>query len=267
VLEFNLVVENKGLESDPASVQVRVELPPVIYSQAAFGPLDNLTFRTVLVLINPSRDPLHYRIEFFNGQGEPLDVMENSEIWDDQSFLPLAGGDARRLRFTGVDPERTEIGWARVSSTRQIRGLVLYQLVDRVTGELDSEVSLFSSPIGRRLSSFFDAEYNLALAVANPGEEEARLLIQLIDPELGQDLPVATKPLILQPGEHFAGFLDESFFSGIPNEFHTGTLLIEAISGEVAATILKTNRRGIAISSLPVVEEKAGFAPSSANNQ
>ena len=260
ILRFELEVEHQGLRSSPMPVEVPVELSPIVYGQAAFGPFGNLMFRTVFVLINPTRDDLQFRIEFFDREGEAMDVMWQDEIWDDQSFTSLAGRASRRLRFSGSDPHRTTIGWAKITTTRPLRGLVLYQLIDSATGALESEVSLFSSPTGERLTSFFDPDYNLAVALVNPGQDEARLLIQLIDPELGPDLPYASIPLILHPGQQFHGFLDESLFPGLPEGFQ-GTLVIEALSGQVAATLLKTNRLGVAISSLPLVKEKEPVGP------
>lgn len=261
LLEFRLVVEYQGLESNPESVLVHVELPPLVYAQAAFGPYQDLRFRTVLVLINPGQDELQFRVEFFSNRGQPLDVLYENEIWDDQAFRSLNAGESLRLRFAGVDSERTDVGWARVTATRPLRGLVLYQLIDAETEGLDSEVSLFSSPVARHLSSFFDKDYSLALALVNPGEVESQILVQVIDPELGPDLPVASKVLVLGAGEQFSGFLDDSFFPGLPDEFKTGTLVIQAVTGKVAATLLKTNARGVAISSLPVVEEKESITP------
>ncbi|MFQ5739701.1 MAG: Ig-like domain-containing protein [Acidobacteriota bacterium] len=254
-LVFELRVSNGSETSDPVSISVPVQVAPLFFSQVAFGPVVDQVFRTVLVLINNQEvDAPNVTIDFFDQNGEPLQVSLGGEPWDSSAPFALEASSSRILRFSAQD-ETTTVGWARVDSDVRINGLVLYQLLDGVTGDLTSEVSLFSSGRGTLFTTFFDPNDGLAVAIANPGEEEAKVNVKIIDPEFGPDLPVATRPLVLKPGEQLPRFLDASYFGLFPEGFQTGTLEIEAVQGRVIATVLKT-RGGLPISTLPLASRR-----------
>ena len=249
---FELLVSNAGLTSDPASVSVGVTVAPMFFGQIAFGPLGEEEFRTGVVLINN-----HYlaaqevTIEFSDQAGEPLPVALNGEPWDPTTPIQLGASDSVILKFEPLQGEGLTVGWARVTSDVRLTGLVLYQLVNPDSGEVNSEVSLFSSPLGSELTTFYDVEDGLAAAIANPGTTEAKLNVKLIDAAFGPDLPLLSQPLILQPGEQQARFLDATYFGQFPEGFTSGTLVIEAVEGRVIVTILKT-KAGVAFSTLPL---------------
>ncbi len=250
-LVFELIVGNGNASSVPVQVGVSVAVPPLFFSQVAFGPLLDEHFRTVIVLINNTDDEASdVTIGFFGPQGAPLAVQLDGDLWDPALPLFIGPSSSVILPFAALDDSLT-VGWGRVDSSVRLTGLVLYQLVDVATGELNSEVSLFSSRQGSRFTTFYGVRDGLAAALANPGTEEARVNIKIIDPLLGPDLPLATKPVILQPGQHLARFLNETYFGALPEEFQDGTIIIEAVQGRVIATVLKT-QGGVAISTLPL---------------
>ncbi len=252
-LVFELVVSKSGVAAEPKRVEIPVAVAPIYFGQVAFGPLGALDFRTVFLLVNVGdKDAEDIQIEFFDQLGQPLDVALGGELWDQNQVLTLRAGSSRRLRFSSLDPLTTTVGWARLRSSVRLTGMVLYQLVDRRNGDVESEISLFSSPRSDNMSSFYDPAYGVAAAIANPGDEPLQLNVKLVTEEFGPNLPVATKPLIVGPGQQQAFFLDATFFGGFPPDFESGTLVFEAVSGQAVATLLKT-RSGVAISTLPLV--------------
>ena len=251
-LRFRLTVFNGATPSDPVSVDIRIILPPLFVSQAAFGPFLDQVFQTVVVLVN-SQDVAaeDVKIAFFDQQGNSLPTMLDGEPWDPEQPFTIGPSSSRRLRFSGQDPEVTVVGWSRIDADVRLTGLVLYQLLNSETGEIDSEVSLFATERGSKFTTFFSTDDGLAAAIVNPEATEARLVVKLIDENFGPDLPLAQRPLILAPGQHQARFLDETYFGLFPPGFESGTLVIEAISGRVAVTVLKT-RNGVGFSTLPL---------------
>ncbi len=251
-LRFELIVSHEGQESDPAAVEVSVSVSPLYFSQVAFGPFRDQRFQTVLLLINRREADAEAFVELFDQAGQPLAVqLEGEPEWNPALPLTVEAGGSRRLRFSPQDPGQTVVGWARVRSNLRLTGLVLYQLRDRLSGGLKSEVSLYSSPAAERHRTFFDPGYGLAAALLNPGLEPTAVRLALIDEEHGPDNPIAAKTVTLEPASQSAFFLDETFFGDFGEGFQDATLLIEVDGGQVSATVLKT-LDGVAISSLPL---------------
>ncbi|MFQ5739289.1 MAG: hypothetical protein ACE5JX_09760 [Acidobacteriota bacterium] len=252
ILTFELTVRNGSLSSDPATISILVSSPFLFFPQVAFGPIGSQRFQTVLALINDRNEPAQQvTIEFFGQDGLPLTVALDGQPWDPATPITVGANSSRELRFSALDPDVILVGWARLTTDVRLEGLVLYQLIDGTTGGLDSEVSLFSSSQGTRFTTLFNLEDGLAAAIANPGSQEVRLNIKVIDETLGPDLPLTARPLILGPGEQWAQFLDENFLGPLPGGVESGTLLIEAVDGKPVVTVLKT-RSGLPISTLPV---------------
>jgi hypothetical protein len=152
------------------------------------------------------------------------------------------------MDFYGGPDGTIKAGWGKVSSNVRLTGLVLYRLLDAESHRLNSEVSLFASTRGSSFVTFYSLDDGLAVAIANPGQERATLNIKVLDEELGPDFPLASTPVILQPGGQTARFLD--FRNVLPPDFDTGSLVIEG-TGRVIVTVLKT-RDGVAHSTLPL---------------
>ncbi len=251
-LRFELTVSKDGVKSDPEAVELPVSAAPLYFSQVAFGPFLEKRFQTVLLLINDRSEDVQARVGLFDQEGLPLAAgLEGEPDWSADVPLQIEAGGSRRLRFSPLEQERTVVGWARVESSLRLTGLVLYQLRDRQSGELGSEVSLYSSPAADSHRTFFDAGYGLAAALLNPGTEPILARLMLTNAEHGPDNPLASKLVQLEAGTQSAFFLDESLFGDSGGPLPVATLLIEAEGGLVAVTVLKTSG-GLAISSLPV---------------
>ncbi len=252
VLGFELTVGFDGQQSPVEGVEIPVEVAPLLFSQVAFGPFLDQRFRTVLLLINDHDSDVDAQVELYDQQGQPLDVeLEGEPGWSPDQALPIDAGGSRRLRFSPRERDRTTVGWARVSSRLGLTGLVLYQLLDGESGDVESEVSLFSSPAAETHRTFFDPAYESAAALLNPGAEPIPVRFLLIDPDHGPESPLASKVVTLDPSHQSAFFLDESFFGDLGGLLPTATLVVQSSGNSVAITILKT-RGGVAISSLPL---------------
>ncbi len=259
-LTFKLVLRN-GTTSDEAEVVISIRISPIYFPQASFGgPVRaistvsgqdvELMFRAVFILINNQVELAGLaHIRFIKADGTPMNVLLDGEVWNEDSSVSLEPNSSKQLTFSSPDPGIV-VGWAVVTSNVRLTGLVLYQLYDGATGDVDSEVSLFSSPRGANFTTFFSMDDGLGMAVANPDLENDAGFVEVR--LLGLDGKTkAADTIFLPAGGQISTFLDQSFFrSPIPGDFTTGTLLIQSQKA-IVVTILKTPR-GVAVSTLPV---------------
>jgi hypothetical protein len=245
-LKFQLVVtDSTNASSDPKDVTISVNVPYTHFSQIGVGPLVGLEeFRTVLVLVNRTDAAAsNVLVEFFGSDGEPMEVIINSQRWDNTP-VQLPARSSRRFIFTG---EQLQAGWARVKSNVLLTGLVLFQVVGPDGVEITREVGLYSSTPGTKFGTFFDSGVENAVAIANPGDQRTTVRVRVIDDD--QQNVSQLLEIELEPRQHLAKFLDGDFLNGLPSSF-TGTLLIES-EVPVTVTVLKT-RDGVVFSTLPL---------------
>ncbi len=252
-LEFRVTVEGE-LGSDEATLLVpAVSDFLLFFSQIAFGSAGSVELGTVPILINDSEDLANVRIEFFDQQGQSLDLLLEGEPWDAESTLVIPARSARQLAFSAVSNGAPTVGWARVTTDQQLTGLVLYQLNDRSSPGVGFELGLFASTPGARITTFFGRDDGLAVAVANPGNQAANVLFEVLGDPLGTETPVAMRNVVLGPGQQLAQFLDAEFLGGLPDGFQEGTLVVRELEERsIVATVLKTDPLGFLTSTLPV---------------
>lgn len=248
VLTFEATAAD-GMDSVTATISLIAAPPDLFFSQVAFGPFQNLFFRTVLVLVNDRDTPAeNVTVAFFDFDGNPLPLALDGNPLDPETPLVIEAGLSRSLALeapAGV----TTVGWGRVRSDVRLTGLVLYQL--RESEALVSEVSLFSSPRARSFSTFFGRDDGLAIAAANPGAAVTQLSVRIV----GEDgeATVLSTTLPLESTTQLARFLDASFFDAeLPPDFERGTIIVESYDEPVIVTVLKTDAVGLAFSTLPV---------------
>jgi len=190
------------------------------------------------------------QIEFFTPAGVVLHPLVDGQPWDDEPFA-LRAMTSRRITFT--NPE-IQVGWARVSSDTKLFGLVQYQLVRLEDAKVMREISLFSSSPARKLVTFVDRSEDIAVAIANPGENAAKIRVKIVDtnngetPDLAWHLFPSIPPTGLGKNMQVAKPLERE---DVPSWATQGSLVIEA-DHEVLVTILKPTNTGEAFSTLPI---------------
>lgn len=262
-LEFRLLIQ-QGTFRDEQVVSVPV-VPgfELFFPQFAFGPIGSLLeFVTTPVLINDNADAAEVSIEFYDQSGASISPLLEGVPWTPESTIEIPANSARQLEFTPASEEELSVGWARVSSDSPLTGLVLYRVIDHDSGEILEEVSLFASSPGSIFTTLFDRTNGPAIAVANPGNEPATVIVDLLREDAGSLETVVSRSIVLPSRSQQATFLDVGFFGSFPPDLERATLSVrEQADRSIIATVLKTDTQGIARSTLPFASRSsdAGF--------
>ncbi|RPJ55076.1 MAG: hypothetical protein EHM23_27365 [Acidobacteria bacterium] len=251
-LKFQLIVKDGVTASDPAELTVDLSDLTFYFSQVAAGPLGTSEFRTSLLLVNGSAEAVSgVEVEFFDQDGQPMDVTLNGSVWNGAPFdIPALSSE--RLVVTGQD---LKLGWARVKAQKRLTGLLLYQVVEGNNKDVQTQVGLYSTDAARKFATFYDSDAEIAIAVANPSGQAALVRVRVIDNQSGAE--VVSKLLFpeetgnsLPALQHRAKFLNAAFLGQLPSGFSVGTLLVES-DVPVTVTLMET-KGGLVFSTLPV---------------
>ncbi|MFZ0428970.1 MAG: hypothetical protein WAO20_12705 [Acidobacteriota bacterium] len=220
--------------------------------------LPDLGLVTRLVLNNPNGDPNQIRAQFFNQNGDPLDVSVDGNVASEKVFtVPGQGSLQPLLESAGGE---TSIGWMMLTSQsdRTFRSAVVFSAntpsndATPASGvsaaHLRTEAGISSSELDTRHVLRVDASQdglNTAFAIANPTGADAHIRL-LLQPDSGDSL--TADPLTLPAHNQTARFVTEMFDLPLNSDLE-GRLLILSDT-DLAVTSLETVN-GEAFASLP----------------
>ena len=234
-------------ERSVAAVTAQPSLTEVFYfPQIA----DGGQFSTTMFLTNPaSSGTATITIGFTRSDGTPLDVSfvdSNGQSFNGSISLQLAGGTSRRLVSTAT-PETVQTGFATISSDVPIVGSAVFSQFSGApaTSTLLAEAGVTSASTGTSQAIFVDetAPFQTAVAYANPGQTDAAVTFDLLDPE-GQT--IRTTARTLAAGTHQALFVFQ-LFENLPGG-HIGTL---RVTSSVPVSIVSLRFAGSLFTSVP----------------
>jgi photosystem II stability/assembly factor-like uncharacterized protein len=196
----------------------RPELQPSFFSQIADGTVGSLQFQSTLILVNTGPDT-PVRVEFFRTpEGAPM-ALTLGELGTDSVFeLELKRGKSVSLPTPGTG--EIQVGYARVSASPDVGGVVVFRRADRITGVTLYEAGVPASRGIQEFSLFVDSlgmrDTGVALlypptdqAAAASETPAANLTIHLHDLQYSSVGERTLEPLA--PGGHLARYVNELF--------------------------------------------------------
>ena len=251
-LVFRLLVRNgAALGSD--IVQIAVEprdvddgsggSSDIVYPVWGAGPLgDGSALKTTVIIDSLSGEDVEdVRIAFYDTTGDPVDLEyldlqdpENSpKPWDPDQPFTIGGLSSRVIEFVapgGTAPAGApgvQSGWAFLTSTGLLRGSTRFQLIDEETGSFLEDVAIPNARTGSKFLTAFRQKDELALAIANPTEDQIEVKVLVYDVgDPGQ--PVTGFLVFIPGGGQVARFLSQF----IQIDFEEGHLIIQTDGGE-----------------------------------
>jgi PhoPQ-activated pathogenicity-related protein len=178
------------------------------FPQIADGRSGSVALRTEIALVNTGEDSL-VRLEFFDTAGEPME-MELGDLGMESAFeIPLARGRSYSVTTPGTR-EGLQVGYARMSAGSGVGGTALFTRLDAPRDLVLTEAGVPATDVITSFSVLVDSmgDKDTGVAMVNPWEEEARVQLRLYDEEFEL---MATRELVLEPGEHRARFVFELF--------------------------------------------------------
>ncbi len=193
-------------EQAPASAP----LATIVFAQFADGRVDQGSFQTSLLLINPSFFSSSAAVKFRDSKGSPAPVKIGNELNDTFAFsVPACGSLAVE---TSPGPLPTS-GYVIVESGGELSGVEIFSLFSQ-SGERQTEAGVLPSTASKKFSIAAQAkgDLNTGLALVNLTSERAELSFEARD-EQGQ--LVATAKRNLDPSQHLALFVAKELFAGL----------------------------------------------------
>ncbi len=190
--------------------------------------------QTSYILVNNSRQDVTGTVDFFDDNGDPLELEVNGVLDSSFPFFVPSGLGARQVeRITTDGSGELKSGWARIHSDQPIVVASNFGAI-RPSGSVITDVGVGESELGTEFTIFADTigSNDTGVAATNPNDDQA------IDIEMtlrdASGAVVDQEVLHLPPGGHIARFLPE-FFSDVPeiNEFE-GTVLLKSMTEAVA---------------------------------
>lgn len=202
--------------------------------------------QTTIILVNSSVRFTTGTLEFFDNDGQPLDLTIDGVTASSFPF-EMNGRETRRFMTSGEG--ETKSGWARVHSEQPLSGTASFGIRDR-EGTIYTEVGVAESEFGKSFTLFTDSvgAVSTGVAVANPDFTNGITLVLELFDSAGQMLATTTRNLA--PGGHLARFIDELFpgVEGI-DEFEGSIIL----SSEDAFTGITLRTIGEQFTSMPMI--------------
>jgi hypothetical protein len=239
------------------SLSVR-DLHYMCIPQFAIGSIGSLTYKTKILLINPSEKTAKGSVSLLKTDGTPFAVT-----------FSLPGGSENTYWFS-IKPKGQLIldadqagpgstGYATIISTEPLAGSAIFSQYD-AEGTLITEAAAPASAYMEFLTFPVDVggDYNTGLAIANmSGIIPANLLFRLVDT---QGNPQAEREVSLAPGEQMSQFAggEGQLFPDLTD--FRGTLQVFADS-YVSAIALRISSR--TLTTLPVLPMDQSFGPTS----
>ena len=216
------------------------------FPQFADGRVGNLRFQSRIMLANTDTDSW-VRVEFYRSpDGEPMTITLD-ELGTDSTFeFPLRELESVSLSTTGSG--ELQVGYARVTASEAVGGVVIFQRTDLPTGISLYEAGVPASKQLSRFSLFVDSlgVRDTGVAIVHPPHAEgttqqagdAQITIRLYDK---QSNLVGQKTLDpLSPRHHLARYVHEMFddleVKGRAREM-VGILVVDSDQPLVAVTL------------------------------
>lgn len=176
-------------------------------------------FRTSFIFVNTSDLPQQFSLEFFDGDGAPLEVtLDNVNTGESVtgSVVPisLGKGESVSLQTPGTrDPLVT--GYARFTVSNEVGGTAVFSGSDVTTGTVLFEAGVPATEARTQFSLFVDSLGNqdTGLALVGAGQTASDFTLTLYDTEFQQ---IATTDVPLGSGRQLPRFINQ-FFAGDPD--------------------------------------------------
>ncbi len=221
--------------------------------QVADGPLPPSgarRLRTSFTVSNPSNIPGEASVKFFDQNGQPLQLLNDSGNRVAQLQLTLGGYGNFEFRSNESGNELHQ-GYAVVTSDVPVLVTGSYRIIDAATGAIQSETAAAaSSAMGAATALFSEIrseDVETGIALVNPSGVDKQATVVLLSQGHWADFQRITLPAHGQR----ALFIRE-LFTGLTEDVISGAFDILSDS-PVAATVVRT-RLGLPVSSLPVSE-------------
>lgn len=214
----------------------------VYLAQVASGSAGNLRIETVVQVQNLLGGSQTTRIDFFDDNGDPIQVTIDGELVTSLEFTLTSR--ASRIFHVG-DEGSLQSGYARVESDQPVLAQAIYRVFRE--GELAGEAGIDSASArySQALTFELTSDLELGLAIVNPGAATAHIGVAVINQDVTDFVQANVD---LEPGQHRAFFISELVESLDQERFPGGVVRITSTQ-PVAVTGLRT-RAGVPSASL-----------------
>jgi hypothetical protein len=205
-------------------------------------------FTSDIVLTNPSTaSEVSGTVDFTDDNGDPLSVGMASG-GDPVSSVDFSVQPLGAVTLSTDGEGDLKVGSAKVESDGNLGGVIRFNFPGVGSAGFGSSQALtgFVSPVQRQAGGL-----STGLALFNPGEEAVTLNLSLRD-ESGEVVTGGTQTLEDFPSQgHLARFIQELFQGANTDDFR-GSLVVEAVGGRVAASIMEFDAATAKFTTLPV---------------
>ncbi len=219
------------------------------FPQLADGSTFPIQFMSNLILVNTGSDST-VQIEFFaNPDGQPMELTLGTLGTESRFEFELRRGESISLPTTGDGDLR--VGYARVMSSEDVSGVIIFARTDQSTGVLLFEAGVPASTLLTKFSIAVDSigSKDTGLAIVYPAEEgapDAVLTLRLFDQQFNLIAERELDPLAA--GSHLARFVhqlfdDEQVISQAQEL--KGLLTVESTRPLVAVTLRQKDEPGL----------------------
>jgi len=237
------------------SVTVR-DLQYLCIPQFAIGAFDSVSYKTRILLLNPSEQTATGSISLFKSDGTPFPVTFSLPGGTDNTYWFSIQSKGQLILDADLEGPGSS-GYATIVSAVPLAGSAIFSQYDSEE-TLITEAAAEASPPLEFLSFPVDigGDYNTGLAVANTsGSVPANLYLRLVDTEGN---PQDNRDISLAPGEQISVYAggDGQLFPSLTD--FRGSLQVFADS-PVSAIALRTSSR--TLTTMPVLSMDQSFSP------
>jgi hypothetical protein len=183
------------------------------FPQVADGQHSRLQFQTTLTLLNTGEDT-SARIEFFDSNGQPLELTFKGLGTGSSFDVPLKKGGAISVQSPGED--EIKVGYAKVTATDGVDGTAVFTRSDWIRKQTLFEAGVPASKAQTQAVFLLDSlgDKDTGVAIVNPGlppygsSGPAEIEMTLYDDDLNLIDQVTRE---FAPREHQAKFISELF--------------------------------------------------------
>ncbi|MEJ2079388.1 MAG: hypothetical protein P8Z74_15510 [Acidobacteriota bacterium] len=217
-------------------------------AQVANGPVPTVgVLRTSIVVANLSNSTAEGSIDFFGGEGDPLDVQIGSSL---ASSFPLSIPPFSSTTLV-TRGEEVVVGYAKIRSNVPSQATAVFRTLS-ANGAVLSEAGV-GGALGRAVSvgvvqKFTVGNFDSGIAIVNTADQESTAQVQLYKQD-GTLFATNNSIASLAPGGHAAKFLTQ-MFSEVDSQPFEGT--IRVVSDVPLAVVILRTSQGLVMSSLPV---------------
>jgi hypothetical protein len=219
----------------------------MVFSDMVAGETSGKSYRSTLIMTNPSYFSIRGKIQFTQTDGSPMPLSTGARYSSQQYFeIPPQG----TIFLEPCSAGGFFRGYATVSADHGLGGVLIYSQFDAVTGSLETEAAVPASTGATHFLVPAESQngYSTGLAIANPNLATANLFYALY-PDSNPSIVLENGPVSLAAGHQKAQFISGSYqiFDGFD-----GTGVLEVISDQpLSAVAIRMNAATTTM--LPVV--------------